>query len=207
MTDVNRADYVGDERRSFPASTTKCISALANTLRESPSCIILVAVILEQADMGSPKEHLPHFLTEVHVRSLLDTLSSPPPQAIRKLKVTAEFHVISVVSYTASDFKLWLASREVYQSWPVSTTELILRISGNHISRIKTENEASVLSWLDKNTMIPVPRVVAYDSSTDNPLGHEFILMTREPGESLAKMYSSFTSAQMDYVLDQLIDA
>ncbi|KAG9795848.1 Lipoxygenase, partial [Aureobasidium melanogenum] len=47
---------------------------------------------------------------------------------------------------------------------------------------------------------------VAYDSSTDNPLGHEFILMTREIGECLADIYSSFTSAQMDYVLDLLID-
>ncbi|KAK6001651.1 hypothetical protein QM012_002141 [Aureobasidium pullulans] len=54
--------------------------------------------------------------------------------------------------------------------------------------------------------MIPVPRVVAYDSSVDNPLGHEFILMTRESGASLADVYSSFTSAQMDYILDQLID-
>lgn len=63
-----------------------------------------------------------------------------------------------------------------------------------------------MLSWLYKNIMIPVPRVVAYDSSSNNPLGHEFILMTREPGESLAEIYSSFTSAQMDYILDQLID-
>lgn len=156
--------------------------------------------------MGSPKEHLPHFLTEDHVRSLLDTLSSPPPQAIRKLKVTAEFHIIFVLSYSALDFKSWLASKEFYQSWPVSTTDLILRISGNHISRIKTENEASVLSWLYKNTMIPVPRVVAYDSSSNNPIGHEFILMTREPGESLADIYSSLSPAQIDYILDQLID-
>lgn len=54
--------------------------------------------------------------------------------------------------------------------------------------------------------MIPVPRVVAYDSSTDNPLGHEFILMTREIGESLADIYSCFTSAQIDYILDLLTD-
>ncbi|KAH0362618.1 hypothetical protein KCU65_g7933, partial [Aureobasidium melanogenum] len=53
---------------------------------------------------------------------------------------------------------------------------------------------------------MPVPRVVAYNSSANNPLGHEFILMTREPGESLADVYSSFASAQMDFFLDQLID-
>ncbi|KAG9684549.1 hypothetical protein KCU95_g12899, partial [Aureobasidium melanogenum] len=156
--------------------------------------------------MGSPREHLPHFLTGYHVRSLLDTLSSPSPQAIRKLEVTAAFHIIFVISYTASSLRSWLASKECYQAWSVTTTDLILRISGNHISRIKTENEASVLSWLDKHTTIPVPRVVAYDSATDNPLGHEFILMTREPGQSLADVYNSFTSMQKDHILDQLID-
>ncbi|KAG9958084.1 hypothetical protein KCU61_g8639, partial [Aureobasidium melanogenum] len=156
--------------------------------------------------MGSPKDHLPQSITENHVRSLLDTLSSPPPRAIRKLKVTAEFHIIYVIDYTASSFESWLATREFHSCWPVCTTELILRISGNHIPRIKTENEASVLLWLDKNPNIPAPRVVAYDSSTDNPLGHEFILMTREIGECLADIYSSLTSAQMDYVLDLLID-
>jgi hypothetical protein len=62
-----------------------------------------------------------------------------------------------------------------------NTTELILRVSGNHISKIKTENEAAVLSWLDKETNIPVPQVIAYNSCVDNPLHHEYILMTREP--------------------------
>ncbi|KAH0046406.1 hypothetical protein KCU78_g68, partial [Aureobasidium melanogenum] len=71
---------------------------------------------------------------------------------------------------------------------------------------LSTENEASILAWLDKNPNIPASRVVAYDSSTGNPLGHEFILMTREIGECLADVYSSFTSAQTDYVLDLLID-
>lgn len=156
--------------------------------------------------MGSPKDHLPHPLTEDHVRSLLDTLFFPPPQAIEKLAVTAAFHSIFVISYAAFSLESWLAPKDLYQHMPVSSTELILRVSGNHISRIKTENEASVLSWLNKNTSISVPRVVAYDSSTDNPLGHEYILMTREPGESLADVYSSLTSEQMDYVLDQLID-
>lgn len=55
------------------------ISVLANSFRKSYSCIVLVAVVLEQADMGSPKERLPHFLTEDYGRSLLDNLSSPSP--------------------------------------------------------------------------------------------------------------------------------
>jgi aminoglycoside phosphotransferase len=87
-----------------------------------------------------------------------------------------------------------------------NATELILRVSGNHISNIKTENEAAVLSWLHKKTNIPVPRVVAYDSSIDNALHHEYILMTRESGESLADVYSSLDPTQMISILDHLID-
>jgi hypothetical protein len=155
--------------------------------------------------MGSPRSHLPQLLTPDDVRSLLDTLSSPLPQDIRKLKVTAEFHIIFVITYTAADLKSWLCSR-IVRPRNDNTSELILRVSGNHVSKIKTENEAAVLSWLNKETNIPVPQVIAYDSSVDNPLHHEYILMTRESGQSLADVYSSFDSAQMDTILDQLVD-
>jgi hypothetical protein len=155
--------------------------------------------------MGSPKVHLPQFLTEDHVRSLLDTLSSPSPQSICKLKVTAEFHIIFVITYTAADLESWSTTKNIEP--PIgSATQLILRVSGNHISKVKTENEAAVLSWLHKNTNIPVPQVVAYDSSNDNSLQHEYIFMTREFGKSLSDVYSSFDSAQMDNVLNQLIE-
>lgn len=156
-------------------------------------------------DMGSPKIHLPQALTQDHVRALLETISSPSSQSIRQLKVTADFHVIFVIAYLTVDVESWWGTKNV-QLPTTRLTELILRVSGNHISKIKTENEAAVLSWLSENTNIPVPRVVAYDSSIDNPLHHEYILMTRESGESLADVCSSFDSTQMDTILDQLID-
>jgi hypothetical protein len=155
--------------------------------------------------MGSPRTYLPQLLTPDHVRSLLDTLSSPLPEDVRKLKVTAEFHIIFVITYTPADLEIWLRTKDV-RPQNDNATELILRVSGNHISKIKTENEAAVLSWLDKETNIYVPQVIAYASSVDNPLRHEYILMTRESGHSLADVYSSFDSAQMDTVLDQLLD-
>lgn len=156
-------------------------------------------------DMGSPKTHLPQHLTEDHVRALLETLSSPAPQSIRQLKVTADFHIIFVITYSTADLNPWSYVKND-QLPTANVTELILRVSGNHISKIKTENEAAVLSWLQKNTSIPVPRVVAYDSSIGNALHHEYILMTRESGESLANVYTSFDTTQMDAILDQLIN-
>ena len=155
--------------------------------------------------MDSPKTHLPQHLTEDHVRALLETLSSPAPQSIRQLKVTADFHIIFVITYSTADLNSWSLIQNV-QLPNANVTELILRVSGNHISKIKTENEAATLSWLQKNTSIPVPRVVAYDSSIANALHHEYILMTCESGESLANVYTSFDTTQMDAILDQLID-
>ncbi|THZ28515.1 hypothetical protein D6C89_02529 [Aureobasidium pullulans] len=156
--------------------------------------------------MGTPRDHLPQSITENHVAALLKNISSPTPKAIRQLKVTAAFHIIYVISYATADLKSWLSSKTISPRQEYSPSELILRISGNHISEIKTNNEAAVLSWLRDNTNIPVPRVVAHDPSTNNSLGQEYILMTREPGESLSDVYNTLSSEQMDSILDQLID-
>lgn len=156
--------------------------------------------------MGTPRDHLPQSITENHVAALLESISSPTPKAIRQLKVTAAFHIIYVVNYAPSKLDSWLFSKGISTRQEYSPSELILRISGNHISKIKTNNEAAVLSWLHDNTDIPVPQVVAHDSSVDNPLEHEYILMTREPGESLSDVYDTLGSDRMDSILDQLID-
>ncbi|KAI5206840.1 hypothetical protein E4T39_02268 [Aureobasidium subglaciale] len=133
-------------------------------------------------------------------------MNSPKPLLIRPLQVTAEFHIIYIISYAASDLKLWLSSKHIARQRDEEPTELVLRISGNHISKIKTENEAAVLSWLRDNTSVPVPTVVTFDSSSENPLACEYMLMTREPGVSLADVYASLDATQMDGLLDQLLD-
>ncbi|KAL2026213.1 hypothetical protein VTO58DRAFT_103397 [Aureobasidium pullulans] len=156
--------------------------------------------------MGTPRDHLPKSITENHVAALLESISSPTPKATRQLKVTAAFHIIYIVNYAPSKLDSWLSSKGISTRQKYSPSELILRISGNHISRIKTNNEAAVLSWLHDNTDIPVPQVVAHDSFIDNPLEHEYILMTREPGESLSDVYDTLGSDRMDSILDQLID-
>ncbi|THX82030.1 hypothetical protein D6D05_04004 [Aureobasidium pullulans] len=156
--------------------------------------------------MGTPRDHLPQSITENHVAALLEGFSSPTPKAIRQLKVTAAFHIIYIVNYAPSKLDSWLLSKGISTRQEYSPSELILRISGNHISKIKTNNEAAVLSWLHNSTDIPVPQVVAHDSSIDNPLEHEYILMTREPGESLSDVYDTIGSDRMDSILDQLID-
>ena len=55
----------------------------------------------------------------------------------------------------------------------------------------KTASEVATLQFIQKNTSIPVPRVIAFDASVDNELGFEWILMTKIPGVCLQSLWDS----------------
>ena len=69
-----------------------------------------------------------------------------------------------------------------------STNRYVLKVSGHYWVRTKTEAEVTALELLAKYTTIPAPRVIAYSSDRANPFGVEWILMTRVPGENMAKI-------------------
>lgn len=58
---------------------------------------------------------------------------------------------------------------------------------------IKTMNEVSTVDWISRTTNIPVPRVIAYQSSRENPIGFEWITMTRMPGRPLKELWRSLS--------------
>ena len=49
----------------------------------------------------------------------------------------------------------------------------------------KVRNEVAALDYVKQRTTIPVPNVIACDSSSENYLGFEWILMEKIPGASL----------------------
>ena len=53
----------------------------------------------------------------------------------------------------------------------------------------KTASEVATLSYIQEHTLAPVPRVIAYSSTTDNELGFEWILMEKIPGVSLKSVW------------------
>lgn len=59
---------------------------------------------------------------------------------------------------------------------------MVLRVSGRRLLGIKTMNEIGVMTWLSKNTTIPLPEIIAYDISVDNPIGHEYTLLSQVQG-------------------------
>ncbi|KAH7019833.1 hypothetical protein EDB80DRAFT_701637 [Ilyonectria destructans] len=130
--------------------------------------------------MGTPADHLPVAIFEDAINELLQTTGLPRATAIANPKVTAQYHSIYFVT---------LPSTEKSHGH----SELVLCVSGRHLPAIKTMNEVGVTTWLSKNTAIPLPEVIAYDASVDNPIGHEYTLLSRVQGVTLGDIYDSLS--------------
>lgn len=68
---------------------------------------------------------------------------------------------------------------------------LILRIALPVDPCYKTLSEVATMEWMLQNTNVPVPVVVNSSSSGANPVGFEWILMTKLPGQPLAHAWRS----------------
>ncbi|KAI1432877.1 hypothetical protein GGR50DRAFT_706012 [Xylaria sp. CBS 124048] len=82
-------------------------------------------------------------------------------------------------------------------------TEFVMRITLPVCPRLLTESEVAATKWA-RNKLSRVPRVVTYDSSTNNPLGFEWILMTKMEGEPLSKRWHGLDSASKVDVVTNL---
>jgi hypothetical protein len=154
--------------------------------------------------MGTPKEHLPASVSEDDIRALIESLDLPSPQLVSPLSTTAEYHSIYVLSFPSAVAAI--LSPALVTRPDDDHVQLILRISGNHLPRIKTINEVAVMSWVRQNTRIPVAEVVRFDASTDNPLGHEYTLLHRLPGVAASDIYDRLSPEDLDRLIDQMVD-
>ncbi|KAH8688992.1 kinase-like domain-containing protein [Talaromyces proteolyticus] len=150
--------------------------------------------------MGA-EEYLPEPLKTECIQSLLDELSLGRPSAINPLKVTAAFHAIYILTYDAESLPAGVTT----SGTPLQSVDLVLRVSGDHVPGIKTSNEAAILDWVSQNTSIPVPSVIRYDATTNNPLNREFIILTRSPGVTLSDIYDSLSQEDLDNICRQLM--
>jgi Phosphotransferase enzyme family len=153
--------------------------------------------------MGGAEEYLPAPFKPEEIQVLLDTLSLGQPISISPLEASAAFHAIYILTYDTKNLPDAVKIYATNTSSP--SVDLVLRISGDHVPTIKTENEAATLAWISKNTSIPVPSVVHYDSTTNNPLKREFIILTRSPGVTLSDIYDSLSQEQLDDICRQLM--
>jgi len=108
--------------------------------------------------------------------------------AVRHLPVTPSNYEITFFSAGAFN-KLFLLHPLDDASGTLES--FIMRISLPVDPYFKTASEVATLQFVRKNTSIPVPRVIAFDSSADNELGFEWILMTKLPGVALKSLWES----------------
>jgi hypothetical protein len=69
----------------------------------------------------------------------------------------------------------------------------VMRVSLPVDPYYKTMSEVSTMDWISRTTNIPVPRVITYQSSRENPIGFEWIIMTRMPGRTLKELWRSLS--------------
>jgi aminoglycoside phosphotransferase (APT) family kinase protein len=108
--------------------------------------------------------------------------------AIRHLPLTSPSYDISFFSAGAFN-RLFLL--HPLDDAAGSVESFIMRVSLPVDPYFKTASEVATLQFVQKNTSIPVPRVNAYDTSADNELGFEWILMTKVPGVALKSLWDS----------------
>lgn len=67
-----------------------------------------------------------------------------------------------------------------------------------------TASEAATINFLRTVLKLPVPEVLAYSASSDNPVGAEYILMERVEGESLSSRWLSLTTDEVKDIMTQI---
>ena len=108
--------------------------------------------------------------------------------ALRHLRVTPSSYEITFFSAGAFN-KLFLL--HPLGDSGAAPESFIMRVILPVDPYFKTASEVATLQFVRKNTSIPVPRVIAFDSSADNELGFEWILMTKLPGIALKSLWES----------------
>ncbi|KAK8136688.1 hypothetical protein PG984_004628 [Apiospora sp. TS-2023a] len=140
-------------------------------------------------------------LSEESIAKLSQTLGLPIPTSIKPLKVTAEYHSIYLLRYEGLEHQIPDARADPDDG----SVTLVLRVSGRHLPRVKTMNEVGVMTWVRQNTTIPVPSIVRFSASTDNPIGYEFTLLERAPGASIDAIYHTLSDDDKKNVVEQLM--
>ncbi|KAJ5927863.1 kinase-like domain-containing protein [Penicillium verhagenii] len=72
--------------------------------------------------------------------------------------------------------------------------------------RYTTASEVATMDFLRTVLKLPVPEVWAYSTTSDNPVGAEYILMERVEGESLASRWLSLTTEEVKDVMTEIAD-
>ncbi|KAJ5097254.1 hypothetical protein N7456_007975 [Penicillium angulare] len=151
--------------------------------------------------MSVSNNYLPPALNADLITQLILSLGLPHPVSVEPLKVSAAFHSIYLIQFPNT-----AASKIDARPNTDGTATLVLRVSGRQLPRIKTQNEVGAMTWVRRNTRIPVPNIIRYDSSENNIIKHEFTLLEKAPGVSADQVYHTLSEEARTKMIHQLVD-
>ncbi|KAE8343869.1 hypothetical protein BDV24DRAFT_172510 [Aspergillus arachidicola] len=70
--------------------------------------------------------------------------------------------------------------------------------------RYTTASEVATMNFLRVILGLPVPKVLAYSATSDNPVGAEYIIMDRVDGESLSSKWLTLKTEEVINIMEQL---
>ncbi|KAH8664809.1 phosphotransferase enzyme family-domain-containing protein, partial [Ilyonectria robusta] len=82
----------------------------------------------------------------------------------------------------------------------------VMRVSLPVDPQHKTSGEVATLRWINRCTKVPVPDVIAFDDSSDNEIGFEWILMRLMPGSSAHSKWRKMSMATKKALVEQLAE-
>ncbi|KAI0380006.1 kinase-like domain-containing protein [Hypomontagnella monticulosa] len=101
---------------------------------------------------------------------------------------------------------LWDGAYSKIYAVSVGPEQFVMRITLPVCPKTMTESEVATMKWVNDNTNLPVPKVKCYDSSRDNPLGFEWILMGRVDGVPLSHSWNQISQDAKQRIVKQIAD-
>ncbi|CAG7918139.1 unnamed protein product [Penicillium olsonii] len=98
------------------------------------------------------------------------------------------------------------AFNKVYNA-TVDGKELIMRLSLPIDPHFKVLSEVATMNFVRRVTKLPVPEVIKFDSSAENRIGFEWILMTKMPGKPFGDVWLSLSFEAKAKLVRQLAEA
>ena len=136
---------------------------------------------------------------------------TPDTSAIRELAIQ---HLPRTYTDIEAEFFAEGAFNKLYSVWsPHISQQYLMRVTLPVEPFFKTESESATLGYIRAYSSVPVPKVIAYDSSSENPIGFEWILLEKIEGIPLSEVWErmdfdskSSLSREMAHILQQLSD-
>ncbi|KAK2810350.1 hypothetical protein FQN50_003081 [Emmonsiellopsis sp. PD_5] len=85
--------------------------------------------------------------------------------------------------------------------------QVVARIPNPYLPpKVATGSEVATLDFLRNELNIPVPQVLAWSSEKDQPVGAEYIIMEKAPGQELSKIWPSMDVSDKVDIVSQLVN-